>query len=426
MYFSPIIFILIPFYKNTECNFVGGWSLHFFVIDSNIMFKVSILSLFLFFHYFTYAQNKISLLFAGDAMGHATQHTWAYNAENKKYSYNRCYDYIKKYVEYADLAFVNLEVTLAGEPYTGYPTFSSPDTFLSALQYAGFDVIALANNHILDKGKKGLEQTITKIKQHNLQYVGVYKDSLERINNYPLCIDVEGVKLAVFNYTSMTNGIKVKSPNHVNYIDKNEIIRDLEKIKNQNVNLKIIFLHWGEEYQLSANNTQKELSQFLVEQGFDIIIGSHPHVVQNFEFLIDSTGKKVPVYYSLGNFISNQRQKNCDGGIMAYLEIDKNIKAITLATYIPFYVYKGTLEAQKQFYLIPTQEYAIKYQNYPIAKADSTLLYSFEYETKNRLSNIKPFDIDKFTSIYNSFVRDTLNRLTLDTFNHHLQTPTSP
>jgi len=116
----------------------------------------------------------------------------------------------------------NLEATLSGKPYQGYPTFSAPDEYLQAIKDAGFDVLLTANNHCLDRGKTGLERTITQIESFSIPYAGTYRNAIERKQLYPLFIRKKGFYIAILNYTYGTNGIKASAPNIVNYIDKKQ------------------------------------------------------------------------------------------------------------------------------------------------------------------------------------------------------------
>ena len=198
----------------------------------------------------------------------------------------------------------NLEATLSGKPYQGYPTFSAPDEYLQAIKDAGFDVLLTANNHCLDRGKTGLERTITQIESFSIPYAGTYRNAIERKQLYPLFIRKKGFCIAILNYTYGTNGIKVSAPNIVNCIDKKTILKDIHSAQAVRPDAIIACMHWGEEYQSLPNREQCELADWLLKQGVTHIIGSHPHVIQPME-LRTNGNQQHAIVYSLGNFISN-------------------------------------------------------------------------------------------------------------------------
>lgn len=332
--------------------------------------------------------ESITLIFAGDAMHHMPQMYVSYVTENNSLDYTPVFQYIKPFVQSADLAFCNFETILAGKPYSGYPQFSAPDEFLYALKDCGFDVMQIANNHILDRGSKGLERTIQLIKEQELYSIGAYVNKDQRDNEYPLFFEIKGVKIAFLNYTYGTNGLSTKRPNIVNQIDSIQIIKDIAAAKEQNPDLLIALMHWGWEYQLKSDKNQHYWADLLISNGVDLIIGSHPHVVQDVEFKVDS-GKFVPIFYSLGNFISNQRERHRNGGVLVKVEINSKVKNISTISYLPFYVYKGYLNNLRQYYIIPTQDFIKSPSSFPIPKKDSLELMDFHKNVSNRLYNVQ-------------------------------------
>jgi len=333
--------------------------------------------------------DSITLIFAGDIMGHKPQFKAAYNSITKKYNYDFCFQYVKKYIESADFAIANLEVPIAGKPYSGYPSFSTPDALLDALKNAGYDMLLTANNHVLDRGKFGLERTIRQIEKRKLLYAGSYIDSNQRDSIYPLIVIIKGVKLALLNYTYGTNKYVVSNPNIINYIDSQQVISDIQKADKLGADLKIMTIHWGAEYELHSNEIQQGLAHFFVSHGINLIIGSHPHVVQNAEVLYNKDSIAVPVYYSLGNSISNQRKLNTDGGVLVKVDINPKTKTVINTSFLPVYVYKGVLNGVYQYHLLPTTDFIQNPSQFSINKSDSILLTNFDRETRNRLSNMK-------------------------------------
>ncbi len=267
--------------------------------------------------------DTLRLLFVGDLMQHQGQINAARTA--KGYDYSTCFEYVKEEISRANLAIANLEVTLGGKPYKGYPAFSAPDEFLTAIHDAGFNVLVTANNHSLDRGRPGLERTIQLIDTLKIPHAGTYINSEAREKEYPLLLEKNGFRIALLNYTYGTNGIPGTPPNIVNYIDTTIIAKDIEAGKALNPDAIIACMHWGIEYQSLPDKEQKFLADWLLRKGVDHVIGSHPHVVQPIEVRTDSlTNDKHLIVYSLGNFISNMSARRTDGGLMVRMELVKD------------------------------------------------------------------------------------------------------
>lgn len=267
----------------------------------------------------SFAQDKITLLFAGDLMQHQAQIDAARRGGG--YDYTGCFEHVKKEISGADLAVGNLEVTLGGKPYSGYPAFSAPDEYLYAIKEAGFDVLMTANNHCLDRRKKGLERTILMLDSLKLPHAGTYIHKEKRKTDYPLLVEKNGFRIVFLNYTYGTNGIEVTSPNIVNYIDKEQIKKDILAARRMFPDIIIACMHWGIEYRSLPERSERELADWMIGQGVDHVIGSHPHVLQPMEIKKDSrTPARHVIVYSLGNFISNMSKEDTDGGAMVKLE----------------------------------------------------------------------------------------------------------
>ncbi len=265
--------------------------------------------------------ERTSILFAGDLMQHESQLNAARRSDGT-YSYSACYSYIKDDVSRADIAIANLETTIGGGRYGGYPSFCAPDSFLYAVKDAGFDILLFANNHCLDRGKRGALRTMHMMDSLGITHCGVYRDSTDRKARYPLIVEKNGTKLAILNYTYGLNGIPVPAPLVVNLIDKEMIAKDIEEAKKRKPHAIIACMHWGDEYVPVAPKHIKELSDWLIEKGVDHIIGNHPHVVQPIEVRKDSaTAKKSTVVYSLGNLISGMYARGRDGGLLLRMNL---------------------------------------------------------------------------------------------------------
>lgn len=300
------------------------------------------------------AEDKtLKLLFVGDIMQHSVQIRSAYDPKSGRFDYEPCFRYVSPLFEKADFVIGNLELTLNDKNnYSGYPTFKAPDILAEYLQKAGFDVLLTANNHINDNGKYGLMHTLDVLDSFKLKHTGAFRDEAERNTKYPLILEkkVEGVnfRIALLAYTYGTNGMPTYAPNIVNLIDTVQIKLDLQKATKLNSDFIIVCMHWGQEYQHTQNKDQEKLTQWLWKNGADLVVGSHPHVIQ--PIVTDSVAvgrnrsKKVACAYSLGNFISNQfNPPGSNIGLMYEVELTKNVrtgkKQISKHHYMPVFCY---------------------------------------------------------------------------------------
>ncbi|MCZ8215779.1 MAG: CapA family protein, partial [Cyclobacteriaceae bacterium] len=301
--------------------------------------------------------TRLSLLFAGDVMGHDSQIAAAYNASTGSYDYSTCFQFVKPHIASADLAIANLEVTLGGVPYKGYPAFSSPDALALALQDVGFDALVTANNHSCDRGKRGIERTINMLDSFKITHTGTFVDEASRLNDYPLIIEKNGFKLALLNYTYGTNGIAVPKPTIVNLIDTVQMRKDIAQAKQAKPDYIIAFMHWGSEYQSQPNAYQQSITKYLFNSGVELVIGAHPHVLQPMQF---NKEKQQVVVYSLGNFVSGQRDRYKNGGAMVRIDLSKIrndstiTKSIDSVNYILQYVHR---DAQKKYVVLPVPDF---------------------------------------------------------------------
>ncbi len=293
--------------------------------------------------------RQLRLLFVGDVMGHDSQIASAKIAKDKRYDYRPCFEYVKPLVQQADLAIANLEVTLPGQPpYKGYPRFRSPNALALALRDAGFDILVTANNHSNDTGKKGVVNTIGILKKYGLHHTGTFRNAQERNTHYPLIVSKNDFQLAFLNYTYGTSGIPDQPPTIVNLIKQEQIHKDMDSARALRPDAIIVLMHWGKEYELHENSKQRTLARKLLQWGADMVIGSHPHVVQPIrEDRIEvkpGKPKNLLVAYPLGNFISNQSRPNTDGGLMLEVELEKNTATddVVIAShhYAPVWRYK--------------------------------------------------------------------------------------
>ncbi len=302
--------------------------------------------------------ETLTLLFIGDIMGHISQIRSAMQPDGATYDYASCFDYIRDDISAADLAIANLEVTLAGPPYTGYPVFSSPDALASACKDAGIDVLVTANNHCVDRGKKGLERTIEILDSLDIPHTGTFLSSADKKNKTPLIIEKNNFKIALVSYTSETNDIPVPRSSFVNIIKVKRLKADIARAKQAKPDAVILFFHWGVEMQNKPDAGQTALADLCFNAGADIIIGSHPHVVQK-SIWVNKHGSRRFVAYSLGNFISNQTTPKTDGGQMIQLTLSKKngITTVSKANYMLTWVYSPDVDFKKQFYILPCRDF---------------------------------------------------------------------
>ena len=241
--------------------------------------------------------DTVSLYIVGDIMSHAPMTKSAFRSGEADYS--TFFRHLEGRIAAADIAIGNLEFPLAGKPYTGYPAFSGPLAYALYLEDIGFDVLLTANNHILDKGSEGLDKTIRELDRFKLLYTGIASTERQDSLQNPLILRCKGLHIAVLNFTYGTNSGSSSSWPKVNYMRKEDILRTLERC--ENADLVIAFPHWGIEYAHRHSAAQEEMAKFLVDHGVDLIVGAHPHVVQD----RDTLGG-VHVLYSVGNAVSNQ------------------------------------------------------------------------------------------------------------------------
>lgn len=295
--------------------------------------------------------DTVSLAIVGDLMCHSQQYKMA--KTDSGYDFNPTFDPVKKYLADADFTLGNLETVTAGAAanFTGFPMFNTPVEYLDALKNAGFDVLTNSNNHSLDRGFLGVEKTIEELDKRGLLHTGTARTAAER--NTPLILQKNTTKLGVLAYTYGTNGIPVPKGKDfcVNLIDTLQIKTDIQNAKKSGADVVMVFVHWGNEYQRYPSDSQKMVANYIHKNGGLLVFGSHPHVLQ-------PTNVKSPDYkdgftiYSMGNFISSQRKKYTDCGIIVKMKLIKNIATgevtISSTNFVPTYV-----STHKGFRILP-------------------------------------------------------------------------
>ncbi len=300
--------------------------------------------------------DTLTLLFMGDVMGHDPQIESAYDPATRTYSYESVFAKIAPVIQSYDWAIANLEVTLAGPPYTGYPQFCSPVALALACKNSGIDALMTSNNHSCDKGKKGILRTLNALDSLEILHTGTFRNKAERDSANLLILDKHNIRLGILNYTYGTNELPTPPPTEVNRIDTALLARDIRLAQNDSLDKLIIFLHWGKEYESYPSKEQVKLAEFLYQKGADMVIGSHPHVIQRMEYHpATEESKERFTVYSMGNFVSNQRTRLRDGGVMASVTLVKDDKGTHIAAngYQLTWVNKPVVNGKTLFEILP-------------------------------------------------------------------------
>ena len=321
-----------------------------------------------------------SILAAGDVMVHSPQLKAQYDSSTKTYNFDNNFKYVKKYIEKADYSLANLETTLAGNdvyPYSSYPMFNSPDELADSLKNAGFDLLSTINNHSYDKSDLGVSRTLKTLKEKGFDTVGTREN--ESDDDF-LIKEINNIKVGFTSYSygdikdgiKYLNGIKVskESGDKMNVFDASNVDNAFDTIsttldKMKDTDIQVAILHWGVEYTRDEIDFQNKLAQKLCDAGVDIIIGSHPHVVEPVETIKSTDGKnECVVVYSLGNYISNQRRETVgaysEDGLMVNFDITKKSNedkaTVKKVTCIPTWVNKYNNGVKDVYEIIPIED----------------------------------------------------------------------
>jgi poly-gamma-glutamate synthesis protein (capsule biosynthesis protein) len=342
----------------------------------------------------------------GDIMGHGPQIKSAWQENKRQYEYSEVFNPLEDIISSVDFAIGNLEVTLAGKPFKGYPQFSSPDELAVACKNSGMDVLVTANNHSCDRKNKGIVRTLDVLDSLKILHTGTFKDVNKREKNNLLVLSKEGIKVGLLNYTYGTNGLPFSDPVYVNLVDSVLIKKDVINAKNKDLDKLIVFVHWGYEYKDFPNSYQKKYNRFFQDLGVDVVIGSHPHVIQPMVYSKENNHEFLTVF-SLGNFVSNQRAERKDGGAMfrlSFQKTDNNIQ-ISRKEYIPVWVHKYMEKEKYHFQILPCAR-PIYNEKYFSNKEDFQKMKTFLDNTRAHLNTnnlaIKegvPYGLIKFKPI---------------------------
>ena len=307
---------------------------------------------------------EVKMIMVGDALIHDRLYNTVRN-EDGSYDFKPTIQYIKPIITKYDLKYYNQETILGGAElgYSSYPQFNSPNEVGDAFLDAGFNLVSLATNHTMDKGERGVLNSVNYWKsKKNVVYSGQWSSWDER--NEVHVYDINGISYAFFSYTTWTNGLE--TPNGKEYLNNvysdEKAANDISKIRDL-VDVVIVAMHWGTEYSLDVSSSQEYIANYLAGLGVDLIIGSHPHVVEPVEYI--NNGKTF-VIYSLGNFLSAQYGIDRLTGLMVEVTIKKVVDVDGKITV--------SIESPKaELTYTQTNDYT-KYRVYPYSKLNSTIL----------------------------------------------------
>ncbi|MEG0948954.1 MAG: CapA family protein [Bacteroidales bacterium] len=268
----------------------------------------------------TPVESRLSLFFSGDYMQHLPQVNSARRPDGS-FDYTGTLTNLSPFFKNADFSILNFETTISERNFTGYPCFHSPKAAMCYLKEVGVKVLMLANNHCCDGGEQGIRTTLAVADSCGFLRSGVYADSADYRRYHPLILQKGEIRLAILNYTYGTNGLPVPAGVIVNHIDTALIMQDLKEARRHKATDIIVFYHWGQEYQPYPDKQQKQLADWTHQQGVTLVVGSHPHVIQPIESVVQDSVVNRITLYSLGNLISNQPEPDCKGALSFYIEL---------------------------------------------------------------------------------------------------------
>jgi poly-gamma-glutamate synthesis protein (capsule biosynthesis protein) len=336
------------------------------------------------------------LCFVGDLMCHSTQFNYA-KVDADSFDFTGVFREVKNYLTEPDLTVGNLETVIAGndEGYSGYPYFNAPDDFIYALKEAGFNLLITANNHSLDQGVDGVNRTIEIINKNKIHRTGTFTSQKDRDSIRIFMIN--SITIAIIAYSENINGAQVPKGKEfiINYIEEEKLKSEIQTVRLIDVDVVLVHLHYGPEYKREPNDYQKEIVDKIISYGADIIIGGHPHVIQPFDYFKTNNTKIDSgfIAYSMGNFVSNQRWRYSDAGVILNIQISKNKFTdsvyISKVSYLPTWVFKGNTEKGRE-YIILASEISLKDSTYKfLTVSDKKLMIEAFEDTKEIINKYK-------------------------------------
>lgn len=309
--------------------------------------------------------QNVSFYAVGDNLIHpAVYHDASVN--NGSFDFKPMYSHLKKDIEASDIAYINQESPIGGDSkgLSGFKRFNTPEAIAKDLSDSGFNLVNGANNHALDQGTSGLMNEIELWKQFDdIEYFGTYNSQNNR--DTVQIMNKNDINIALLSYTYGTNGIRSDKPYYINYFDEKQIKRDVAKAKKQS-DVVIVSAHWGNEGKHKPNKTQQKYAKVFADAGVDVVIGTHPHVIQPVKWIKGKDNHKTLVAYSLGNFLNGQKtgdENNVLGGNLAF-DIEKTpkqtkIKQVRWKSLVTHYELEPTLYSNKEqnFKMYPLNQY---------------------------------------------------------------------
>lgn len=282
---------------------------------------------------FTKEETEVSFVVFGDNLIH--EPIYRYGLQNDG-NFDFLFENVGDMIEESDIAVINQETPLTDDPsmYGDYPRFGTPAGVGRAIADAGFDVVACASNHALDRGAYGVSFTKDFFDSQGMRCLGIHSEK-EKEHRPCETLTRNGIRFALFNYTYGTNGIRVpeENPDMVQLLEDEEQIRKEIEAAGSECDLVIVFAHWGTEYAKQPDDFQKQWTQIFLESGVDVVVGTHPHALQPYEMLQDDNGHRMLVYYSIGNFVSAQQEKSCVKGGAARFTVSLTVDGYAVTEY---------------------------------------------------------------------------------------------
>jgi poly-gamma-glutamate synthesis protein (capsule biosynthesis protein) len=310
------------------------------------------------------ALEIVEIGLTGDTMVHGTQLEAAHQPDGT-WSMDGVFDAVAPWLSHPDLMAANLETTISGKDrgYSGYPAFNSPPTILQELRDAGVDLLQTTNNHALDRGETGALRTLDALDAFQFLHTGSYRTADERQHPWAEAHLPGDTQVAFLAYTYGTEGPRPPFERwwRVSYIDQGLIAADVAAARSAGADLVVVGLHWGLQYRQEPEADQLELAHDIVGFGADVVWGTHPHVLQPAAVttVLDLWGPRdALILYSLGNFVSNQREVNRDGGVIArlrYLRCPRHDRTwLADLTFLPVWVDDRDAAGDQSFRVLPT------------------------------------------------------------------------
>ena len=335
---------------------------------------------------------NLTLLAAGDNLFH--EPIIRTHRQNGTYNFAPIYSEIKAIIQKADIAFINQETVMAGTEfgYSGYPAFNTPQPLARTLADTGFSIVNLANNHAMDMGREGLHNTLDLFDTiDEITVIGARKTGESHF-----IITMNNITLGFLSYTYGLNGFTLPpaEPNLVSLINRNKMSEEINALRPL-CDFLIVSMHWGQEYLLEPDSFQRSIALFLAEHNVDLIIGHHPHVLQPVVFLDRPDGKRTLCFYSLGNLVSNQREKERILGALMLVTFTKEGERLFISN-------SGILPVVCHF-----ERYFTNTKVYP--------LYSYSQELLDK-HYLKILDRDIDFDFFNSILFNMRTKLVMDSF----------